>query len=50
MNERKTLWRIIGERRKIWFQHKMRNNESITTIMEDKTKGKAGEVDQAFRL
>jgi len=40
MNERKTLWRTIRERRKTRIEHIMRNNEWITTIMKVKIRGR----------
>jgi hypothetical protein len=42
MNEQKTIWKTIRERRKKWIGHIMRNNEWITTIIEGKIEGKAG--------
>jgi predicted transcriptional regulator len=38
MNEQKTIWKTIRERKKKWIGHIMRNNEWITKIIE----GKAG--------
>lgn len=43
MNDHKTiLWKTIGKRRKKWTGHTVRNNEWITTMIEEKIKEKTG--------
>jgi len=42
LNERKTIWKTIRERKRNGSDNMTRNNESITKIIERKIEGKTG--------